>query len=259
MAATAFQDLKARIKSYENLKKEFYELDVDEDKKIDKFIKLFRQFNDEFLDAVGELGVEISSVVTITSDEAEDLINSAKDHIGEDYEWGASGSSDIADEAWNYLYSKIGNAYGVAGLMGNLYAESGMKPTNLQNTYEKSLGMSDDKYTEAVDSGTYKGFVNDSAGYGLAQWTYHTRKRGLLKYAQSKGTSIGDPQMQLEYLWKELKGYTSVISTLKKAKSVQEASNAVLTGFEKPKDQSQRVKTKRATYGKKYYNKYVNK
>lgn len=41
---------------------------------------------------------------------------------------------------WNYLYAKLGNAYGVAGIMGNMMAESGLKPNNLQNTYEKKLG-----------------------------------------------------------------------------------------------------------------------
>lgn len=29
---------------------------------------------------------------------------------------------------WNYLKSKLNNDYGVAGLMGNLYAESGLNP-----------------------------------------------------------------------------------------------------------------------------------
>lgn len=41
---------------------------------------------------------------------------------------------------WDVLYAKIGNSYGVAGLMGNLYAESGLQPNNLQNSYEESLG-----------------------------------------------------------------------------------------------------------------------
>ena len=47
-------------------------------------------------------------------------------------------------------------AAGAAGLMGNLYAESGLKPKNLENKYEKSLGYTDASYTEAVDSGEYK-------------------------------------------------------------------------------------------------------
>lgn len=69
---------------------------------------------------------------------------------------------------WNYLIDKIGNPYGVAGLMGNLYVESGLRPDNLQNTYEKKLGMTDAQYTAAVDDGSYTNFVHDSAGYGLA-------------------------------------------------------------------------------------------
>lgn len=41
---------------------------------------------------------------------------------------------------WNYLKSQGLSDCGVAGLMGNLYAESGLNPRNLQNSYEKSLG-----------------------------------------------------------------------------------------------------------------------
>ena len=44
---------------------------------------------------------------------------------------------------WNYFKNKGLNDFGVAGLMGNLYAESGLRPTNLQNTYETKLGMND--------------------------------------------------------------------------------------------------------------------
>ena len=49
-----------------------------------------------------------------------------------------------------------------------------------------------------------KKFGTDSAGYGLAQWTYHTRKKALLAFAQSKKKSVGDLGMQLEFLYKEL-------------------------------------------------------
>ena len=72
-------------------------------------------------------------------------------------------------KAWNFLKSKIANDFGVAGLMGNLYAESGISPQNLQNSYEKKLGFTDATYTAAVDSGSYANFVHDSAGYGVAQ------------------------------------------------------------------------------------------
>lgn len=160
---------------------------------------------------------------------------------------------------WNFFKNKGLNNYGIAGLMGNLYAESGLSPNNLQNTYEKKLGYTDATYTTAVDNGTYANFVKDAAGYGLAQWTYWTRKQKLLNYAKQKNKSISDLDMQLEFLYKELsESYSSVLTALKNATSVLEASNAVLLKFECPADQSVSVQQKRASYGQKYYNQFAN-
>ena len=171
----------------------------------------------------------------------------------------STASTDVAKTIWNYLKGKGLNAYAVAGIMGNLYWESGLKPTNLQNTYEKSLGMTDAQYTAAVDNGSYKNFVKDSAGYGLAQWTYWSRKEGLLKAAQAAKKSIGDLGVQLDYLWKELQGYTNVMKVLKSATSVKTASDIILTEFERPADQSDSAKSKRASIGQGYYDKYAGK
>lgn len=161
---------------------------------------------------------------------------------------------------WNYLKAKGLNDFGVAGLMGNLYAESLLEPTNLQDTYESSLGYSDASYTAAVDSGTYTKFVNDCAGYGLAQWTYWSRKQNLLNYARSVGKSVGDLEMQLEFLVKELsESYSAVLSKLKTATTVLEASNAVLLNYERPANMGVSMQNARATYGQKYYTKYADK
>ena len=163
-----------------------------------------------------------------------------------------------AQKIWNYFYGKIGNEYGVAGLMGNLKAESALKSINLQNGYEKKLGYTDTTYTDAVDNGTYEDFVTDAAGYGLAQWTYHSRKAALLKFAQSRNASIGNLEMQMDYLWKELsQTYTGTLSVLKSATSVKEASDAFLTRFEKPKVINDSVKATRASNGQAYYDKYA--
>lgn len=167
-------------------------------------------------------------------------------------------TTDTAKTIWDFLIGKGLNAYAVAGIMGNLQAESALNPQNLQNTYEKKLGYTDNTYTQAVDNGTYTNFVKDSAGYGLAQWTYWSRKQALLQYAQSAKKSIGDLAMQLEFLWKELQGYTSVMKTLKSATSVRQASDAILTGYEKPANQGESVKTKRAGYGQTFYDKYTS-
>lgn len=167
-------------------------------------------------------------------------------------------TTDNGKIIWDFFIGKGLNAYAVAGIMGNLTAESSLRPNNLQNTYEKKLGMTDASYTKAVDNGTYTNFVRDSAGYGLAQWTYWSRKQALLEYAKSVNKSIGDLTMQLEFMWKELQGYTSVMKVLKSATSIRQASDAILTGYERPADQSENVKVKRTGYGQTHYNKYAS-
>lgn len=88
-----------------------------------------------------------------------------------------------------------------------------------RNIRDTNSSYAEAVYTAAVDNGTYTNFVKDSAGYGLAQWTYWSRKEALLKYAQSKKKSIGDFDMQLEFLWKELsESYKGIIADLKNAK-----------------------------------------
>lgn len=158
---------------------------------------------------------------------------------------------------WDVLYEKIGNPYGVAALMGNLYAESGLQPNNLQNAYEESLGYTDASYTQAVDSGSYTNFTSDSAGYGLAQWTVESRKTPLLAFANVRRCSIADLDMQLAFLCDELETkFPNVLFVLKNATSIREASNYVLFNFEAPLDQSESVQAQRAANGSVYYSCY---
>lgn len=162
------------------------------------------------------------------------------------------------ERIWNYLVGKGISSAGAAGLMGNLYAESALNPKNLQNSYEKKLCYTDDGYTTAVDNGSYSNFVRDSAGYGLAQWTYWSRKQNMLEFARAAGKSIGDLEMQLDFLFKELsEGYKTVLATLKAATTVKAASDSVLLNYERPADQSEAVKKKRASYGQTYYDRYA--
>lgn len=161
---------------------------------------------------------------------------------------------------WDFLKKEGFNDYGIAGLMGNLYAESGLLSNNLQNTFNSKLGLSDEEYTKRVDNGTYTNFIHDSAGYGLAQWTYWSRKQNLLNFAKSKGKSIGDLEIQLQFLITELRNSyrNSVYNILKTATSIQQASDTVLLNFECPAN-AQTQRTKRAQLGQNYYNKFAKK
>lgn len=174
---------------------------------------------------------------------------------------GTASTGSEADQKvfWDYFLDKLGNEYGVAGLMGNIKAESSFKSNNLQNAYETQLGYTDTTYVAAVDDGTYTNFVNDSAGFGLAQWTFYSRKQKLIDYAKSKKKSIGDFQMQLDFMWEELQAYKDVLATLKSASSVLEASRSVHIGYERPANQTEENILKRASFGQEYYDKYAKK
>lgn len=178
----------------------------------------------------------------------------------------ASSSKDPdADDSkviWDYLTGTCGlNAFAAAGVIGNLYAESGLRANNLQNSYEKKLGLDDATYTAAVDSGAYSKdtFVKDKAGYGLAQWTYWSRKQALYEFVKAAGKSIGDLQTQLAFFWKEVSANKALLNKLQNAGSILEASNAILHDYERPADQSATVEQKRASYGETFYKLYSGK
>lgn len=197
------------------------------------------------------------SMDTVRADVAA-LMGAASDTAVDGGSGESSDASDNEKKIWDFLMGKIGNANGVAGLMGNLYAESGLRANNLQNSYEKKLNISDKEYTMLVDGDNYPNFVTDKAGYGLAQWTFWSRKQDLLDFAREQRKSIGDLQMQLDFLWKELqKSYPAVLTVLKSADTVREASDAALLWYERPADQSEAVQVKRAEYGEAYYKKYA--
>lgn len=162
------------------------------------------------------------------------------------------------EKIWNKLIEAGMNPYGVAGSMGNQKDESKLNPKNLQDGFEKKLGYTDETYTAAVDNGAYTNFAKDGAGYGLCQWTYPTRKAALLDFAKAAARSVGDLETQIDFYIKELKeSFPKVWAVLTTAKSVREASDAVMLQFERPADQSEAVRARRAGYGQAYYDKYA--
>ena len=160
-----------------------------------------------------------------------------------------SGNTD-GEKIWNYLRSVGMSKNGAAGIMGNLYAESNLQSNNIQNSFESRLG-SDTEYTNKVDNGSYTNFANDDAGYGLAQWTYSTRKQNLLNAAKKAGTSISDIKMQLDFLMSEFgEGYPGLLSLAQSnTASIQDVSDEMLTKFERP-DNMYAKRSERAGYGK---------
>ena len=162
--------------------------------------------------------------------------------------------------------------FGACGLIGNLEAESdGFYPTRVEylcirRLKENGKSYTDASYTAEVDSGkiSCEDFLHPlpgkQYGYGLVQWTSPGRKAGLYTLAKQKGVSIGDEDMQTEFLLKELEeSYPSVLKVLKTATSIREASDIVLKKFEVPANCGESVQTSRAARGQKFYDDFVAK
>lgn len=184
-----------------------------------------------------------------------------------------------AKPIWTAL-SKLfdNNFYAVAGFMGNLQAESGLCPYRLQGDY--TYGDNPDyPYPESLSyshrlSQTLKGqavqypiTANDfiyngpgGGGFGLAQWTYYTRKQRYVDFYKQGGGSqafpclynedIGSIQNAANFLCYELETfYSSFITELKNCSSLKEVSDKVLHQYENPADQSEEVEYERYLLG----------
>lgn len=178
--------------------------------------------------------------------------------------------TQTSDKVWAFLTKAGFSNIGAAALMGNIYAESGMIANRVEILCLKRLkengygNYTDASYTAAVDNGsiTKTRFLNPlpnkQYGYGLCQWTSPGRKEKLYNLAKAQNKSIGDVDLQLEFLVTELQtSYKSVYNTLRTATSIKTASDKVLKDFEIPDDYNKYSAT-RAGYSQEYYNLYNN-
>ena len=212
-----------------------------------------------FMDLLNDLSNAVNS-----ANNARPGIDDTDDDTDQESPGASQGTTDDEKYIWNTLYKIIKNPYGVAGVMGNMYAESGLKSNNLDDFFQSKFGYTDESYTAAVDNGTYTNFARDSAGYGLVQWTFWAIKQDLYDYAKSKKTSIGDVKMQLECMCKQISGERvssewkkSVWEVLLNAKSVSEASTAFLLNYERPANMGNSIIRLRASYAQTYYDRYA--
>ena len=110
---------------------------------------------------------------------------------------------------WDYLKAAGYSDIQTAGIIGNLYQESGLNPARVESNGE---------------------------GIGLVQWSFG-RKQNLINYASSKGVDWSDLETQLEFLVSELDSkqfYNPYKDTFMNPYSVSEATEAFCFGFERP-------------------------
>lgn len=173
------------------------------------------------------------------------------------------GDKMIITERAIYIYNtlrKAGMTYaGAIGTIGNLQGEtSDFDPMSCETSYLNRFKLTDDEYTRRADNGEiiYNGkyFEKDSAGYGIVQWTWWERKRNLLNYAKSLGKSVGDLDVQLAFMIKEMQeSYTATWKVVSTTNDYTKAVKICVTNYEKPANQSQAIST-RCAYAKAWLN-----
>jgi hypothetical protein len=184
---------------------------------------------------------------------------------------------------WNFFRNRGLNVFAAAGIMGNLFSESNMRPTIVErarwHVVRDNHGMPgliarpahtnhemDEWYTNAVNSGviTREAF-QDGVGYGVSQWTFWSRKAAMHDFIRNfheernMPFNIGCLDAQLHYFWHELTTdfRTTVFLPLQNVNCLFEASNIVLMRFMRPADQGLSVQGRRAGYTLGYYNRYT--
>lgn len=134
---------------------------------------------------------------------------------------------------YNALFRSGLSPAGACAMMGNMYCESALKSTNV----EDRCPIGDSDYTYNVDRGIIPAqtFISDRYGYGLCQWTSPDRKAALLQTSIEKCCSIGDEGMQCGFCVQELKdGYPSLYKYLCETDDLPKATERICAEFERP-------------------------
>ena len=121
-------------------------------------------------------------------------------------------------------------------MMGNWQCESGLEANRVQGDFSSYRNVSK-SYTESIINGSLSrdAFSKDAKGYGLAQWTYWSRKAALYDFAKARGARIDDPILQTLFALSELMNdYSGLLSTLRRETDLYTCTKLICTQFERP-------------------------
>ena len=161
-----------------------------------------------------------------------------------------------------YIYSQSVAAgltvEGACALLGNIQKESGFVTNNLENRANDILGLSDEQYTQLVNSGQWPDFSTDNGvrgGYGLIQVTLPRRKEMFLNYMKSRGKSIADLEGQVGYiLWEMKHMYPKVWEVVTTSKDLYQCTKVILNDYENPEEKIENLRVRYA-YAQDWYKK----
>ena len=127
---------------------------------------------------------------------------------------------------------------GALGLMGNWDCESNLEAGRVQGDFSPYRTGSK-LYVSQITSGVIskEQFMKDAKGFGLAQWTYFTRKGNLYNYWRNSGVALDDAEMQTRFALYELSTggeYSGLYSFLRSSEDLRACVEKVCTIYERP-------------------------
>ena len=127
---------------------------------------------------------------------------------------------------------------GALGFLGNWDCESNCEPFRVQGDFSPYRTVSH-QYTQDVEDGRIPmhQFSHDAKGYGLAQWTFYSRKEGLYDYWKKSGKKLDDCEMQTDFALYELSTegqYATVNQTVRTSNDLYTCVKIICERYEQP-------------------------
>ena len=146
----------------------------------------------------------------------------------------------------------------IAGLMGNLEAESNCESCRVQGDFTADRRVSK-AYAADVNRGNISqySFSHDQKGFGLPQFTYFSRKSNLYDYCKSIGAGIEDEEAQIDFMLSEMQNeYVTMWRQLLSCSDIRTAADLVCRQYERPAVNNVEA---RAEYGRQIYAQFHGK
>jgi len=120
--------------------------------------------------------------------------------------------------------------------LGNWDQESGNEPFRLQGDFNPYRTASK-AYVHGVEDGSIskQQFQSDQKGFGLAQWTYWSRKAALYDFWKASGKALDSAEMQTDFAMRELQNdYKALLNFLASTNDVYTACSRICREYERP-------------------------
>ena len=164
---------------------------------------------------------------------------------------------NVADKQtqMRYIWNFLRNIWGLsdmhsAAIMGNIKQESEYSPTNAQdNSYP---GERNPEYIPRYA-------IHDDIGWGIVQWSHWSRKQAFSDYAKQKNVSIGDMDVQLEFVRYECNGSEkTAFQKFLRQTSINKATEVFCYDYEGKKGSGARIDL-RIEYAKSAYKEFTGR